>query len=63
LLASAIPLKQREQATITIVLAAGALFVAVIGCGMVLDLADGVPPATDNANDMQMAEAIALSVF
>jgi hypothetical protein len=48
---------------ITIVLAAGALFVAVIGCGMILDLADGFPPATDDADDMLIAQAIALSVF
>jgi hypothetical protein len=35
---------------ITIVFAAGALFIAVICCGMILDLADGVPPATNDAN-------------
>jgi hypothetical protein len=38
------------------------LFVAVIGCWMILDLADGAPPATDD-KDMAIAQAIALSVF
>ena len=43
--------------------AAVALFVAVIGWGMILELADRAPPATDDADDVLLAQAIALTVF
>ena len=48
---------------ITIVFAVGALFIAVFGCGMILDLAGRAPPATDDTDDLLIAQAIALSVF